>query len=444
MPLGERAKGPAALPRELHDVEIGDRQDVPWLDAVERLWLHRRNIAKAAIAGLILSSVAAFLYPKYEATVQLMPPDTGSSGLGALALPGLSNSSSTGISGLLGLAELLGSKTSGALFIKVLESRTIEDSLISRFDLRKRYHKKYWEDARKKLSSRTTISEDKKSGVLTLVVEDRDPEWATKLAKAYVEELDRVMASVATSAARRQRIFLEQRLADETKFLEDSEHRFGQFASSNMMLDVPQQTKVTVEAAARLQGEMIAARAELEGLEQIYTAENYRIRYLRAHVAELEKELARINAGQMDAGRAQDPTNPYPSVKNLPVLGVQWADLYRTTRVHETVFELLTQQYEIARIQEAKEIPTVKVLDAPAVSEKRYPRPWVLIVLGVLASAALACLWLLLRDRWDRWDRDDPRRQLLTRIYFGAHGRMRWILSRAPRNQEEEEHENFN
>jgi capsule polysaccharide export protein KpsE/RkpR len=439
MPLSERAKGPAALPREVHDVEIGDgREALLWLDAVELLWSHRRRIAQVAIVGLVLSSIAAYFYPKYEATVQLMPPDTGSSGLGSLMLPALSNSS--GISGLMGLAgELLGSKSSGALFVKVLESRTIEDNLINKFELRKRYHVKYMEDARKKLRSRTTISEDKKSGVLTLVVDDRESQKATELAGAYVEELDRIMAKVATSAARRQRIFLEQRLVDEKKFLEDSEKQFSQFASSNMMLDVPQQTKVTVEAAARLQGEMIAARAELDGLQQIYTAENYRVRTLRAHVAELEKELGRINAGQIGTGAAPDPTNPYPSVKNLPVLGVQWADLYRTTRVHETVFELLTQQYEIARIQEAKEIPTVKVLDVPDVSEKRYPRPWTVILLGVLGSAALACLWFLLRDWWDRWDRDDPRRQLLARIYFGARGRLRWIRSHAPPDETKDE-----
>src|SRR5215469_3200198 len=256
--IGDRIKEPAALPREVHDLEVARVQQVLWIDAVERLWSHRRNIAKLVIAGLVLSSIAAFVYPKYEATLQLMPPDTGSSGLASLALPALSNSS--GLSGLAGLAgELFGTKNSGALFAKVLESRTIEDTLITRFDLRKRYHIKYWEDARKKLRKRTTITEDKKSGVLTLMVEDRDPQLATALAAAYVEGLDRIMASVATSAARRERIFLEQRLADESKFLEDSEKRFGQFASSTMILDVPQQTKVTVEAAAKLQGEMIAA-----------------------------------------------------------------------------------------------------------------------------------------------------------------------------------------
>jgi uncharacterized protein involved in exopolysaccharide biosynthesis len=120
-------------------------------------------------------------------------------------------------------------------------------------------------------------------------------------------------------------------------------------------------------------------------------------------------------------------------------LGVQWADLYRTTRVHETVFELLTQQYEIARIQEAKEIPTVKVLDAPAASEKRYPSPLAVVILGVLGSAVLGCLWFLLRDWWERWDRDDPRRQLLTRIYFGVRGRVRWVRSHAPPDEIKDE-----
>jgi capsule polysaccharide export protein KpsE/RkpR len=312
-----------------------------------------------------------------------------------------------------------------------MESRTIEDNLINRFDLRKKYGLKYWEDARRKLRSRTTITEDKKSGVLTIVVKDRDPQQAVALTGAYIEELNRVMASVATSSARRERIFLEQRLTEEKKYLEDSEKKFSHFASSTMMLDVPQQTRVTVEEAAKLQGELIAARAELEGLEQIFTNENFRVRALRARVAELERELARINAGQISATANQDPTSPYPSVKNLPVLGVEWADLYRTTKIHETVFELLTQQYEMARIQEAKEIPTVKVLDSPWVSERRYPRPWQVMILGVFGSAVLGCVWVLLLDWFRHWDDQDPRRILLSRLYFGTWRRLKPLWAEA-------------
>jgi hypothetical protein len=123
---------------------------------------------------------------------------------------------------------------------------------------------------------------------------------------------------------------------------------------------------------------------------------------------------------------AQDPANPYPSVKNLPLIGVQWTELYRNTKIHETVFELLTQRYEVARIQEAKDMPTVKILDPPSVSERKYPRISQVILLGTILSFLLACFGVYLKNRWDRLDPQDPRRVLLSRIYGGVFrpGRM--------------------
>ncbi|HEX4604679.1 MAG TPA: lipopolysaccharide biosynthesis protein, partial [Candidatus Angelobacter sp.] len=356
------------------------------------------------------SAAAAWRYPKFESTAQIMPPDSGNSGLASI-VPALSKSP-----GLIGMAgDLMGMKSTGAVFAKVLESRTVEDHLIERFDLRKKYGTGYWEDTRKKLISRTVIAEDKKSGVISISVRDRDAALATELTNAYIEELGSVMAKVSTSAARRERIFIEQRLADENKSLQDAEQQFSQFASSNMALNVPEQTRVMVEASARLQGELIATRAQLEGLKQTYTEENIRVKSVQAHVNELERELAKINSGR--ASGIQDPTSPFPSVKNLPLLGVKWADLFRNSKIRETVVELLTQQYEMARIQEAKEIPSVKVLDPASTPEKKSPS-WLLILIGgTLACTVLACLGYFLKNWWERWDQDDPRRMLIAQVF---------------------------
>jgi uncharacterized protein involved in exopolysaccharide biosynthesis len=380
-----------------------------WTDALYHLWLQRRQIFRWVVLGFVLSLFVAWRYPKYESTAQIMPPDSGGSGLASL-LPALSKSP-----GLIGMAsDMVGMKSTSAIFARVLESRTVQDHLIDRFDLRKRYGIKYWEDARKKLTTRTSIAEDKKSGVIAISVRDHDGALATELANAYVEELGSVMAKVSTSAARRERIFIEQRLADENNNLQDAERQFSQFASSNMALDVPEQTKVTVEAAARLQGELIASKAQLEGLKQTYTEENIRVKSVQAHVNELERELAKINSGRTP--NVQDPTSPYPSVKNLPILGVKWADLYRQTKIRETVVELLTQQFEMARIQEAKEIPSVKVLDPASTPERREPSWEVVIALGTLLSALLACMGYFIKNFWDRWDQDDPRRILISQV----------------------------
>lgn len=380
-----------------------------WTDALYHLWLQRRQIFRWVVLGFILSLVVAWRYPKYESTAQIMPPDSSGSGLASL-LPALSKSP-----GLIGMAsDMMGMKSTSAIFSRVLESRTVQDHLIERFDLRKRYSESYWEDARKKLAKRTSISEDKKSGVIAIAVRDHDAALATELANAYVEELGLVMAKVSTSAARRERIFIEQRLADENANLQDAERQFSQFASTNMALDVPEQTKVEVEAAARLQGELIAAKAQLEGLKQTYTEENIRVKSAQAHVNELQRALDRLNSGR--GSTAQDSASPYPSVKTLPILGVKWADLYRQTKIRETVVELLTQQYEMARIQEAKEIPSVKVLDPASTPERREPSWKLVIALGTLLSALLACLGYFIKNWWDRWDQDDPRRILISQV----------------------------
>ncbi len=404
-----------------------------WTDAVYQLWLQRRRIARWALLALLVSIPVAWHYPKYESTAQIMPPDSAGSSLASIVPAAISKSP-----GLMGLAgDLMGVKSSGAVFAKVLQSRTVADHLIERFDLRKKYHFSHWEDARMKLLSRTLVVEDKKSGIITVSFQDHDAGLATAITNAYVEELGSVLANVSTSAARRERIFIEQRLADENKNLQDAEQQFSQFASTNMALDVPEQTKVTVEAAARLQGELIATKAQLEALKQTYTEENIRVKSAQAHVNELERALTKINSGRGVA--AQDPTNPYPSVKNLPLLGVKWADLYRNTKIRETVVELLTQQYEMARIQEAKEIPSVRVLDPASTPESRRPS-WLLILLGgTFLGAGMACFGYFLKNWWERWDQDDPRRMLVAQVLGGGRrmNSLRGILHRRTGKPEE-------
>ncbi|HEY2393635.1 MAG TPA: lipopolysaccharide biosynthesis protein [Candidatus Angelobacter sp.] len=433
MPLSEADREVMSSEATGREMPLPTPQSLGWIDALEGLLVQRGRIARWALLGLALSLVVAWRYPKYESTTQIMPPDGGGSGLASL-LPALSKSP-----GLVGLAgDMMGVKSTGAIFAKVLESRTVEDHLIDRFDLRAKYHEDYMEDARKKLAQRTSIAEDKKSGIISISVRDRDAGLAMSLANAYVDELGSVMAKVSTSAARRERIFIEQRLADENKNLQDAEQQFSQFASTNMALDVPEQTKVTVEAAARLQGELIAAQAQLEGLKQTYTGENIRVKSVQAHVNELERALAKINSGRASA--VQDPTSPYPSVKSLPLLGVKWADLFRNTKIRETVVELLTQQYEMARIQEAKEIPSVKILDPASTPEKKEPGRLPIILIGTLLGIFLSCLGYLLKSWWERWDQDDPRRILLAQVF---HGGMRnvnsvgGILQRRARKPEE-------
>jgi len=297
------------------------------------------------------------------------------------ALAGKSNPEIAAIAG-----SVLGMKGSGALYVDLFRSRTVQENVIDRLNLQKEYWTRYKEDARKRLNSRTNVEEERKSGVITLTVEDGNPQRARDIAQAYVEQLNRIVSQVSTSSARRERIFIEQRLASVKNDLEDAEKQFSVFASKNTALDIKEQTRAMVASAAELQGQLIAAQSQLQSLEQIYTENNVRVRALRAQIEELKRQLQNLRG--TDSSIVEDASYPdqmYPSIRKLPLLGVEWADLYRRVKIQETVYELLNQQYELARIQEAKEIPTVNVVDPANVPEKKSWPPRTVIILLITA-----------------------------------------------------------
>ena len=381
------------------------------------IWDKRELLIRVFFLGLVFSSIIAFLIPnRYEAVTRLMPPDN-QAGIGAAMLSGLATRQGTAPN-LGGIAsDLLGVKNSGAVFIGILGSRTVQDRLIHQFDLKRVYGNAPMEDLREALANHTGIAEDRRSGIITLVVKDRDPNRAAAIAAAYVSELDRLVAELSTSSARRERIFLEERLGAVKSELDVAAARFSEFASKNTAIDIPAQGKAMVDAAARLQGELIVAESELRGLEAIYTDQNVRVRALRARVSELHTQLEKLGG---DAGTAVGEPNSstmYPSIRKLPVLGVKYAELYRDTKIQEAVFELLTQQYELAKVQEAKEIPSVKVLDVAVVpTKKSFPPRRLIVSLTTVACLVFCCIWLFASEFWKRLDPQEPGKVFLTEI----------------------------
>ena len=400
------------------------------------LWNERRFLNRAAIAGLLFGTLFAFLLPKrFESTTQLMPPDSQSSS-GMAMLAALTAKTGNGMGAIAG--DLLGMKSSGALFIGILRSRTVEDRLIDKFDLKKVYWTRLEENARRKLEENTAISEDRKSGITNITVTDGDPKRAAAIAQAYVEELDRLVAQLSTSSARREREFLESRLKAVQVDLEDAEKEFSQFSSKNGTIDIKEQGKAMVEAAATLEGQLIAAKSELEGLKQIYTDNNVRVRATRARIGELQKQLERIGGkgeSALSAGSARNDSF-YPSIRKLPLLGVQFADLYRRTKVQEAVFEALTQQYELAKVQEAKETPSVKVLDVAKVPERKsFPPRLLIMFLCTFLALAGAIALSLGKAHWHEVDPSDPGKVLAREIFQTASAHMPWATPNGSRVQ---------
>ena len=390
------------------------------------LWSQRKFLARAAVAGLLLATLIAFLLPKrFTSTAQLMPPDQGP-GNGMAMMAALA--SKAGSLGSLG-SELLGLKTTGDLFIGILQSRTVQDDLITKFDLRKVYGVKRWEDARKILAAKASFSQDRKSEIITISVVDKSPQRAQQMAQEYISALNSVVVNLNTSSAHREAVFLADRLSQVQRDLESAEKNFSQFASKNTAINIEEQGKAMITAGASLEGQLIAAQTELEGLRQIFTDNNVRVREAQARVDELNRQLHKLggSASPSTAGANQDEAAPYPTIRQLPVLGVAYADLYRRMKVEEAVFETLTQQYEAAKVEEAKETPSVKVLDAPDFPEKKsFPPRLLLMFLGMLLAFSAGITWILACEAWEATDPADVRKAFATQVWTDVRASLPW------------------
>lgn len=413
-----------------------------WAIRAMLLWKHRRTLARLTAISLLVSLAITFTMPKqYKSTTSIMPPDQqGSSAMLLAALSGRSGSGGLGALGSLA-SGLLGAHTSTDLFIDLLQSGTVGGHLIDRFNLQHVYHKRYRIDAAKHLARCTKITQDKKSGVITIVVEDQSRVRARDLAQGYLDELNSLVNRTSTSSAHRERLFIEKRLNAVRVSLEDAELQLSQFSSKNSAVDIKEQTRAMVDAGARVQAELLVEQSGLQSLRQIYGDGNVRVRETEARIASLQGELAKMTgssaplvAGEIHddsatSGGGDDKGELYPPLRQLPRLAVPYADLYRRVKVQETVFELLTQQYELARIEEAKDVPVVSVIDSPGIPEKKSfpPRLQLALLLTFLTFAGASAL-ILMRDHWSMVDPCDPRKMLAAEVLPVIRRRVRSIL----------------
>jgi uncharacterized protein involved in exopolysaccharide biosynthesis len=359
----------------------------------------RRRLVRWAVAGALAFAAIALLIPsRYESAAQLMPPDQGSSSVLGAALE---RAQALGLS-----ADLLGAKTNGAVFVKILSSQSAEDALIERFDLRRAYGTRYAEQTRRRLEANSNIVEDRKSGVISIRVRDHDRARAQQMCAAYIAELIRLSTRLSTSAAGREREFLEQRLVIARREMDEAALQLSQYSSQSGLLNIPAQSKAMVESMAELQGKLVAAEAQLQGLRQVYGDQNLRVRSMESTVGDLRRNLRALAGSES----GQTPVTDMPSIRRLPVVGVTYLDRLRQARMAEAIYETLTRQYELAKVQEAKDVPTVRVLDQPSWPERSvFPPRLALAVLGGLLGTVAAAVWLL----WREVNPQDPRRTLV-------------------------------
>ena len=383
--------------------QAGERSTV-----VGRIWLRRSFLVRFVLACLVATTAAVFLWPsRYDSTVTVMPQSSGSNPMLAGMLGKLDASDLGGAA-----SAMLGSKSKNSLNIAILQSRTVQDQMIDRFGLQKEYRDRYRKDARIDLAGYTTLSDDIKSGVLTITVVDKDRYRAAAMAAEYVKELNRVSVENNDSSAHLERVFLERRLNEVNQDLKDSTAKLAQFSSKSMTFDTATQGKAMMEADAELQAKLIAAQAELSGLRKNFTDNNPRVLALQATVSELQTQLHR-----MGSGTTGESGQILPSLRELPLLSLTYQDLYRHAKIQEAIADLLTRQYEAAKVEEAKELPVVQVLDPPSVAEKRAsPKRGTILVASLFFYVSLAVLIILLQAHWQRLESSNSKKLFVAEL----------------------------
>lgn len=399
---------------EEQQIDVADATSTPAqitvAELVATVWRRRAWLVKFILISTLLIFGISYLIPNaFTSTAQLMPPDqqmlSSTSMLNMLTGSGL-NLPSVGSS-------LLNQKTPGSTAIGILSSRTVQDDIINRFDLLRVYHCKYYFDARKILAEKTVFDEDRKTGIVIISVTDRDPHRAHDMAAAYIEELDTLVNKLSTSSARREREFLETRLKSIKVDLDARAQALSQFSSRNATMDPAKQGEATIEAVSKLQAELITAESELSGVKATYTDDNVRVREIRARIGVLQGQLQKLGgAGKMTAGADLQTDEMIPSIRQLPLLGYTYYDLYRQVAVDESIYETLTKQFELAKVQEAKDIPPIKVLDPPEVPERHsYPHRSTALILGFFLSTFAGFVWIIVSKLWALADDSSPIKQ---------------------------------
>ena len=358
----------------------------------------KKLILQVTMGATILAAIMVFIIPKsYTATATILPPQQNQSVLSAM-MGQLAGTQS------LDLRDL-GLKNPSDVFVAMLKSRTVEDALINRFDLRKVYGVKSYQDARKKLEKRSEIDPEKE-GLISIAVTDRDPRRAADIANAWVEELRALNQNLALTEAAQRRAFFEQKLVAERNALSQAELALQQIEQQTGIIQPDAQTRALIGEVAEVRAQIAAKEVQLQSMGSYATPNNPDVKRVETELAKLRAQFASLSRTQAAAapseGNVQVPTG------RVAGAGLEYLQAARELKYHESLYDFLSRQLEAARIDEAKNAVVVQVVDK-AIEPEKKSSPQRMLITGVtgLVSFVVAALAVLMRESLRR-RRQDP------------------------------------
>ena len=348
------------------------------------IWGKRFTVLPFSVIAAILSIAFSLILPnKYTASVAFIPPSSPSTS-SLMALSG--QLSGMGMGGLLG-----GVKNSGDMYAGILQSDFVTRRMVSQFGLMQLYKRKKMSQAQKTLVANTEIKVGTKDSIIHINVTDKDPARARDLANGYLDSLDAATANLAISEASKRRAFFEKQLVQEKEALANAEVDLRKTEEQTGVVQPTGQTALQLNAIARIRAEISSTQAQLAALLQSATEQNPEVARLRRSIENLQEQLREMQAGNEDFGNL--PTS------KVPGLALENVRKLREVKYHETLFEALAKQYEAARLDEAKDVAMIQVLDTATIPDTKSGPPRLLIVLGAtLVGTILGIIFVLVRS----------------------------------------------
>ena len=383
---------------------VGPEDSINLLDLALVLAVRKRFIFLCGFLAAVVTAIIVLVIPvSFTATTTMLPPQQSSSASALLgSLGGLASLAGGGGGGA---ASMLGLKNPADLYIGLLQSETIADGLIDRFHLMGVYKAKKMDAARKALKSATTILAEK-SSLIRISVKDHDPKRAAALANGYVEALHDLMSHLAVTEAGQRRMFFEQQLELEKNKLADAEVALEVTQNKTGIIQPQGQAEAVIMTITQLRAQISASEVELSALRTSATDQNSQVIQLQSQIAALRAQLADFEKGH--AGSAKLAGNILTPTSQVPAASLEYIRKMRDVRYHETLFELLARQYEMAKVDEAKQGQMIQVVDPALVPEKKsWPPRALLTLLAAILGTMLASFWVILQAAY-RQKMQDP------------------------------------
>jgi len=373
--------------------------EISLLDLLIVIAERKRIVLRITAAFAILAIIVSLILPvKYTATVTLLTPQQNSS---------LSSQLASQFGGFVGVAAVAAAgsgllKNPNDIFVGMLKSQTVEDAMIQHFGLMQEYHQKFLSDTRKELEHYATIDGSGRDSLIHISIEDRDPRRAADLANGYVEQFRQLSQHLAITEAQQRRQFFEDQLKQANKNLADAEQALQETEQKTGLIQLPGQTQALIQSAAALRAQIAAKEVQIQGMQTYATGQNAQLVEAQQELEGLRSQLAKLG------GNGENPDSIIVPKGQMTAAGVEYIHRERDVTYYETIFNILARQFELAKLDEAKEGALIQVVDPAVPPDKRSsPKRSLIVLASTFIGFIVGIFWVLWLSALD-YMRGDP------------------------------------